>query len=149
MRTAWSGILVLGILVLGLLGAVTSPAALAGDVTGIWLTDDGEARIRIEQCGEGYCGRIAWLREPLDESGQPKYDRYNEDERLRERPIVGISLIYDLRPTGPGAWGKGRIYNPRDGKSYRVSLRLSQPDELAIEGCLLVFCRSQTWRRVE
>lgn len=41
------------------------PAAAAGP-TGTWLTQQGDARVRVSQCGKGICGTIVWLKEPIE-----------------------------------------------------------------------------------
>ena len=52
------------------------------------------------------CGKIVWLKDPLDESG-PLVDALNQDEGLRGPPIAGMRLT-ELEPDGNGGW-KGVI----------------------------------------
>ena len=67
-RRRWAAMLVAASL------AGATPAA-AGDPTGLWLTQQGDARIRIARCGAAFCGSIAWLREQIDrETGRPAAD---------------------------------------------------------------------------
>src|ERR1700689_2267957 len=55
-----------------LLGAPSAQAQAGGDVTGIWLTQAGDARVRVSKCGGGICGVIVWLRQPIDPAtGKP------------------------------------------------------------------------------
>ncbi len=45
---------------------------------GTWLTEKGEARIHISQCGSNLCGKVVWLREPIDPAtGKPQTDSRN------------------------------------------------------------------------
>mgnify|MGYP003336060675 CR=1 FL=1 len=37
----------------------------AGDPAGMWLTEDGEAKIKVAACGNAMCGSIAWLEDLL------------------------------------------------------------------------------------
>ena len=47
-------------------------AALAADPAGMWLTQGGNSRIRIADCGGALCGTIVWLKEPNDpDTGKP------------------------------------------------------------------------------
>jgi uncharacterized protein (DUF2147 family) len=34
-------------------------------VLGLWITPEKGCKIEIFKCGSKYCGRIAWLKEPL------------------------------------------------------------------------------------
>ena len=46
-------------------------------------------------------------------------------------------------------WDDGTIYNPKDGKTYSSTLTLTKPDELEVDGCVMIFCKTQVWTRVE
>src|SRR5262249_62313470 len=46
------------------LAAMDSVAA--ADPTGVWLTQDGEAHIRVAKCGAAICGTVVWLKSPVD-----------------------------------------------------------------------------------
>ena len=52
------------------------PAAQAqagGEASGIWLTQAGDAKVRVSKCGGGICGVIVWLRDPIDPAtGKPQ-----------------------------------------------------------------------------
>jgi hypothetical protein len=44
---------------------------------------------------------------------------------------------------------EGQIYNPENGKLYTSNIRLSNPNTLRVEGCVLGFlCGGQDWTRV-
>ena len=52
----------LAVLVAGLALLLDAPATRAqtrDDVSGIWLTQAGDAKIRISKCGGGICGVVA------------------------------------------------------------------------------------------
>ena len=47
-----------------------------------------------------------------------------------------------------GKWN-GHINNAKDGKTYESSIKLSSPNQLKVEGCVLGFlCGGETWTRV-
>jgi uncharacterized protein (DUF2147 family) len=94
------------------------PASSESDPSGIWLTQAGDARIQVSRCGAGICGRIVWLRDPIDSrTGQPHVDDKNPNPALKQRPIVGLSILIGMRPSGPAKWS-GQIYNSDDGETY-------------------------------
>ena len=77
----------------GLVG--TTAAQCAGRATdGTWLTQAGDARVKISKCGGGICGVIVWLREPNDTAtGQPATDSKNPNPALAKRPMIGLPLF--------------------------------------------------------
>ena len=121
--------------------------ASAQEPTGLWLTAAGDARIQVARCGLGICGRIVWLKEPIDPAtGKPQVDDKNENPALQNRRVLGLQ-IFTMHPNGPGKWS-GSIYNADDGKTYRSSVMPEGPAALKVEGCVLSFCGSETWTRV-
>ena len=121
--------------------------ALAGETDGVWVVNDGQARVKVEPCGANLCGAIVWVADPVDpETGKPRLDRANPNPSLRSRPILGLRL-FELTPDAGGQW-KGQIYNSKDGKNYDITLK-PEGNTLAIQGCILgsILCRTQTWPR--
>jgi uncharacterized protein (DUF2147 family) len=112
------------------------------------LTNDGSSKVRFDPCEGGSCGRIVWLREPVDpETRQPRRDANNENAALRDRPLIGLPLMVNLAPDGPANWS-GSLYNPRDGRTYRGSVRRLDANRLELSGCVLaVICKRETWTR--
>jgi uncharacterized protein (DUF2147 family) len=123
--------------------------ARAADPTGIWLTEDGEARVRIYNCGQNLCGTLISLKEPNDPAtGNPKLDKFNQDTGKRARPIIGVDLMSGLKPSGtPDQW-EGALYNPEDGNTYKGILTLQGLMNLKLQGCVLgLICKSEIWKR--
>lgn len=137
---------------LGLAALLASSSAFAApkDLSGTWLTGDGRAKIRIDRCGpagSNACGKVVWLKSPADDAGAPRTDVKNPDPKKRVRPIIGLTLLDNLKPEDAGF--AGEIYNADEGKIYQVSLERESDAELNVQGCMLkVLCGSQTWTRV-
>ncbi|MEH3118596.1 MAG: DUF2147 domain-containing protein [Methylorubrum populi] len=137
---------------LSLTALLISSAAFAApkDLSGTWLTEDGRAKIRIDRCGPGggnACGKVVWLKSPTTDAGAPRTDLKNPDPKKRARPIIGLTLLDNLKPEDAGF--AGEIYNADEGKIYQVSLERESEAELNVQGCMLkVLCGSQTWTRV-
>jgi uncharacterized protein (DUF2147 family) len=74
------------------------------------------------------CGWIVALKVPNDDKGRPLRDGYNEDEKLRRRPICGLPVLGGLKRQPSGAYDEGWIYDPRQGKSFDVELTLKGQD---------------------
>ena len=130
-----------------LFAAAPANGQTGGEVSGIWLTQAGDAKVRVSKCSGGICGVVVWLREPINPAtGKPHVDDKNPNPALANRPIIGLALFSGMRPSGPNRWS-GQIYNADDGRSYASNISVSGPDSLTVEGCVGVFCGGETWTR--
>ncbi|MEO1492224.1 MAG: DUF2147 domain-containing protein [Pseudomonadota bacterium] len=132
--------------------ASPAPAASEADPAfGYWLTENKQAIIRVDSCGQRACGTMVWVSEPVTDEGALKRDVKNEDVAKRDRPICGLPLFGGLAATKPGFWKKGWLYNPRDGQTYSVQISAESATKLTVRGFLglPVLGSSQTWTRVD
>jgi uncharacterized protein (DUF2147 family) len=145
-----SSLLYVALLVLGTMFICN--AGHAHDLSGVWATRGNAAHVRVEPCAteqDQLCGVITWLWEPIDAQGLAIRDAKNPDPSLRQRPMIGLSLLKDFRYGSSREVMDGQIYNPENGRTYKASLRLRSPDTLEVKGCLLFVCDTQIWRRLE
>ena len=130
-----------------LLAAPIARSETFEEPTGIWLTQAGDARVRVSKCGGGICGVIVWLKDPINAAtGKPEVDDKNPNPALAKRRMIGLSLFSGMRPLGPNKWS-GQIYNADDGKSYESHISVAGPDTLRVEGCVGVLCGGENWTR--
>ena len=126
--------------------ALCATSALAGDPSGLWLTEDGEAKIKVGACGGAMCGTIAWLKEPNDKAtNKPKTDKNNGNASLRERPIIGSPVLLSMKAEGADKWS-GQLYNADDGKTYSGNIALAG-NTMKVQGCVAIICKTKTWTR--
>lgn len=112
----------------------------SGSLTGVWLTENSDSKIRMTPCGKAFCGTVIWAK-------TNDLDVHNPDPALRRRSIVGMPLTTNMKPNGDGRWA-GSIYNPENGKTYSVTMQQKSTSQLEVEGCVLgVLCGSDTWSR--
>ena len=131
-----------------LLAAPSARAQGAGEPTGVWLTQSGDARVKVSKCGGGLCGVIVGLKDPIDPAtGKPQVDDKNPNPALKKRPMIGLTLFSGMQPSGPNKWS-GQIYNADDGSYYASSVSVAGPDTLRVEGCVGALCGGETWTRV-
>ncbi len=132
---------------LGMVGVAPAGAQAGGEVSGIWLTQAGDAKVRVSKCGAGICGVVVWLREPIDPAtGKPAVDDKNPNPALARRPMIGLPLFSGMQPSGPNRWS-GQIYNADDGSSYASNVSVSGSDTLRVEGCVGALCGGENWSR--
>jgi len=128
--------------------APTARAQGAGEPTGVWLTQAGDARVKVSKCGGGICGVIVGLKDPIDPAtGKPQVDDKNPNPTLKKRPMIGLPLFSAMQPVAPNKWS-GQIYNADDGGTYASSVSVAGPDTLRVDGCVGALCGGESWTRV-
>jgi uncharacterized protein (DUF2147 family) len=102
-----------------------SKVFMADDIAGDWVKDDGAFKVRIERIADKYYGKILWLEQPFDKEGKPKKDVFNPDPKLRDNPVIGLTVLKSLKYYRDGLWEDGELYDLESGKSYdcRITLR--------------------------
>lgn len=145
-------ILLLCLLSLALSGTMLHAQNADGDaIIGLWETGSGKARVNIIKSGNYYYGRIAWLREPLNDEGKPKVDKHNSDESKRTSPLLGLKMLSGFEFKGDKHWEDGTIYDPESGKTYKCVINLADNNNMKIRGYvgITAFGRTDVWKRVE
>ena len=104
----------------------TSTPAPTNSPLGVWLTEEKEGKVRIEQCGTNLCG-------------------YSVDKKSNQN---GEQVLINMKPA-KDKWS-GRIFDPNTGSTYDSTIALKGTDSLRVQGCAFggVFCGGQTWTRV-
>jgi len=113
--------------------AVAPPAPAAAPTRdlnsplGIWLTEEKEGKVRIEQCGNNLCG-------------------YSVDSKSNQN---GEQVLINMKPGKEQKWS-GRILDPNTGSTYDSTIAMKGTDRLRVQGCAFggMFCGGQTWTRV-
>ena len=111
------------------LPAPPAPAAIhdPNSPLGIWLTEEKEGKVRIEQCGANLCG-------------------YSVDAKSNKN---GEQVLINMKPGKDSKWS-GRILDPNSGSTYDSTIAMKGTDTLRVQGCAFggMFCGGQTWTRV-
>ncbi len=123
--------------------AVSTIEASEPSPVGEWLVEDGEASIRIEECGNNLCGVVSGAK------NWNETDRKNPNPELRNRPIIGMPILLDMKPTKSNRW-EGRAYNSKNGQTYTANISMNNSQGLRVEGCVFggFLCGGQNWTRV-
>jgi hypothetical protein len=108
--------------------AIPAPAAAPSSTSplGVWMTEEKEGKVRIEQCGANLCG-------------------YAVDRKSNQN---GEQVLINMKPA-KDKWS-GRILDPNSGSTYDSTIALKGTDTLRVQGCAFggMFCGGQTWTRV-
>lgn len=129
--------------------AAFRPAENADAIVGIWQNSTGKGHIQIFRQNNKYYGKIIWLRDAMDASGQPKLDNKNSDPGQKAKPLLGLVMMRDFSFSGDG-WEGGRIYNPGDGREYQGMIRMKDLQTLMVRGYIGISLVGKTdvWTRV-
>ncbi|MGY4624472.1 DUF2147 domain-containing protein [Bradyrhizobium sp. USDA 4486] len=104
-----------------------APARDLNSPLGVWLTEEKEGKVRIEQCGNNLCG-------------------YSVDAKSNQN---GEQVLINMKPGKDQKWS-GRILDPNSGSTYDSTIAMKGTDRLRVQGCAFggMFCGGQTWTRV-
>ncbi|NYZ63819.1 DUF2147 domain-containing protein [Luteimonas deserti] len=126
-----------------------SSIAAAQSPVGRWKTIDdktGQVKsiVEITQAANGtLSGRVAQVLQS-DRGPNPTCDKCTGERR--NRPITGMTILWDLRPEG-SEWAGGTILDPANGKTYRSKAKMLDANRLGVSGCVAFICREQVWQR--
>ncbi|MDE2284627.1 MAG: DUF2147 domain-containing protein [Hyphomicrobiales bacterium] len=122
----------------------------SADPKGLWVAED-HAQVRIADCSrrsQALCATVAAARSSVDpETGRPWTDKHNPDPKARGRSLIGVYVLYNMLPDGPGKWS-GTLYNTDDGHTYPGHLLETGPRTIRIEGCAIGICGGRNLTRV-
>jgi len=133
-----------------------SAAAGPDDILGVWNNEEKDAKIEIVPCGDRYCGRIVSLTEPDYPEGSKdgipgtaKLDHNNPDAARRTTPIIGLQIVSDFRFAGGNVWNDGKVYDPKNGKTYSGKMTLVSSRQLDLRGYIGISLigRTTTWTK--
>ncbi len=127
---------------------------------GRYIPPEKDSVIEIFKCGDKYCGKTVCIKDNFypekdkDKGvpGTPYLDHNNEDPKLRTRPNLGMVFLTGFDYVGEGVYKNGRIYNPRDGKTYCGKFSaLEGGNRLDLKGTLCSFTflgKTNTWLKL-
>ena len=143
-------LLLLLVSVTSVISAAFATPTPSDDVVGIWLNATGKGKIQVYKENGKYYGKIVWLREPLNEKGQPKLDTNNPNNSLKSKPILGAIILRDFE-FKDGEWTNGKIYDPESGKDYKCYMRFKDANTLNVRGYIgiSIIGRTEVWTRTK
>jgi len=136
-------LLLLVLLGIGKTQAQNESKGKADAVLGEWINAEKDATFLIYKKNDKYFGKITWG------TGGDTKDSKNPDPSLRSRDLVGLTILNNFEWGGSNVWENGRIYDPKDGKTYDCKMTLKNPNTLEVRGYVgfSLFGRTETWTR--
>ena len=121
-------------------------------ITGVWFSGEKNSKIEISKTEDGlYVGHLVWLKDPNEKDGKAKVDANNPDAKLRQKPLVGLQILFDLKYDGKDKYSGGKIYDPQAGKTYSSKAEMVNNNTLSLRGFIGIPLagRTETWTRTK
>ena len=102
-------------------------SAQAGDPDGVWMRDDGNARVKIAPCGSKLCATNLWIKDT------------SKGEEVGDRLIMSLERKSDTELSGSA-------FDPKRDRTYSMTLIIGK-NELTTRGCIIggLLCRDVNW----
>lgn len=123
----------------------------ADRILGVFNVVKGQevSKVRFTKNSDGsYKGQVIWVKNPKDKNGNVRTDHRNPDAAKRSTPADQIVLIEKVTYEN-GEWKNGKIYDPTNGKSYKVVMNFDENGVLIVKGFLGPFSQKFRWTRLE
>jgi uncharacterized protein (DUF2147 family) len=113
-----------------ILAAANAHADTLSEARGVWMRDDGNAKVAIAPCGQQLCATNLWIRD------------------TSKGEHAGDKLIMTLRPKS-GQVLIGKAYDPKRRLTYSMTLTVTNAG-LSTRGCLVggLVCKNVGWTAV-
>ncbi|MEO1551707.1 MAG: DUF2147 domain-containing protein [Pseudomonadota bacterium] len=125
-----------------ILALLAAAPAWADGVTGIWKTEPGDTggylHVRLGPCSNDGALTCGVIDKAFDGDGAAIANYAN----------LGKPIVWNMQNPSAGQYRKGKIWAPDRDKTYNSKMDLSGAT-LTVQGCVLAFCRGQTWTKVQ
>lgn len=88
----------------------------------------GEIKIYHKEGTDLFYGKIVWLKDPVDEKGNPIKD-------AKGTPVLNLVNLKDF-VFEDGEWVDGTIYDPETGDTYYCTISMENSDKLKVRGSI-------------
>jgi uncharacterized protein (DUF2147 family) len=128
-------------------GKIFAQTAASDKILGNWLNAEKDARIEIYKTDNKYYGKVIWGKNIFNPDGSSRTDLKNPDEKLKSRLLLNLVILTNFT-YDDGEWNGGKIYDPKNGKTYSCFMKL-EGSSLKIRGYIgiTLLGRTTIWTR--
>jgi uncharacterized protein (DUF2147 family) len=135
------------------LGPAAAMAQTAGSLVGKWKTIDDDTNaprsiVEITDVNGELQGRILQIFYRPDEKPDPVCEAC--DGERKDKPVIGMTFLWGLKPDGANEWASGSVLDPKNGKIYNAKATLTDAGQkLRLRGFIgtPILGRTQVWLR--
>lgn len=122
------------LILVGLLSLFCTFSSAAQNITGVWLTENEEAKIEIYKQDGEFFGKIIWTKEQTEQA----------------QKSIGVVVLKNFVRQKDNTY-KGSIFEPRLDKIFKGVITLKNENELVVRGYLgfSFLGGSQRWERAK
>jgi uncharacterized protein (DUF2147 family) len=122
------------VMIVLLFGFVPISAQQADAILGDWVTENGEAHVKVYQLKGEYHAKITWVK--------------NDQESSKINTLILSGFVYDAIEK---EWNSGKVYDPRHGHKASGYLVLKDSKTLKVVGykAFRWISDSETWKKIE
>lgn len=147
MKRSFSVAVVVAVALLAVSSLRAADKAPGDALLGKWWFPKKNGKLEVRRENGVYFGKIV----AYDKEGA--LDKYNPDESLRKRPVVGIDMLQNFKyDPAKKQWAEGTIYDGDSGKTYNCTLWFENGDasQLNARGYvgISLFGRTEIFARV-
>jgi uncharacterized protein (DUF2147 family) len=116
----------------------------------LWANHEKSAKVQIYKATDGkFYGKVVWLK-VTHIDGKPRTDIHNTDKSKRNNPLMGMTILRELKKTGEHTYEDGTIYDPKNGKTYSCKIT-EKGDLLDLRGYVgfSMLGRTTTWEKAD
>ena len=121
---------------------------------GVWKTIDDKTNapsslIKVEELNGTLEGTI--IKTFFQPNETPLvYCTLCKDDR-KDKPIIGMKIMTELKRTKPGYWSNGKILDPDEGEIYQVKIGTEDGKKMEVRGYIgfPLLGRTQVWYKVD
>ena len=121
---------------------------------GVWRTIDDKTNqpaslIKIEEANGLLQGTIIKTF-PAPGETPLVYCNLCKDDR-KDKPLIGMKIMSDLKQDGAGTWSDGKILDPKNGETYKVKVATEDGKKMDVRGYIGIplLGRTQVWYKAE
>lgn len=120
---------------------------------GVWTTIDDETKkprslVRISEKDGVYTGTVEKIFDPAKQDS--KCDQCAADDPRRGKPVIGMTILSELKHIGESVYAGGSVLDPANGKTYNAKVTvIDGGKKLEMRGSFLFIGRTQTWLRAD
>lgn len=139
-------------LLICMLMAAVSVSAQADKIVGTYkvVRNGVTSKVKIFKYNNGYRAQVTWVDNLKKADGTIRLDEKNPDKNKRNVRADQIVLIdkvtYDADDK---EWSNGKIYDPTNGKTYKVKLWFDSDKVLKMRGYVGIFYDTSEWTKIQ
>lgn len=101
---------------------------------GTWESEEKNLQMEMFEENGKFSGRMVWFKCSSEEIMRNSRDTENPNRNLRDRKLLGLTLVTELTYEGDNVWSSGKIYDPNSGNTFETRITLTSKNTAIVRG---------------